>query len=59
VTPWNVREHEQTDGVESLVDKQQYHDTDEHCYRVPFNKWDVAREHPNNHYPGSTEDQGQ
>ena len=59
MTPWNVREHEQTDGVESLVQGQQYHETGEHCERVPFSKWDVVREHSSDHDPRRTEHQGQ
>jgi hypothetical protein len=59
VTPLNPCEKEQTDSVESLVDRQQHHDTDEHRYRLPGRKSDVVREPPSKHDAGDAEDNGQ
>ncbi len=56
VTPLNPREKEQTDSVESLVDRQQYQKANECRYRVPLSKSDMVREHLSKGDPGDTEE---
>ena len=54
--PLNSRENAQTYSVESLVDRHQHHETDEHHCRVPLNKSDMVREDLSDDNPGNTED---
>ena len=55
----NLSENAQPDSVESLVDRHQYHETDEHHYRVPLSKSDMVREYLSDDNPGNTEDNHQ
>ena len=55
----NSCENEQTDSVKSLVDRQQYHEADEHRDCVPHGKSDMVGKDLSNHNPCNTEDNGQ